>query len=273
MSADTPRKNLNPLESFGLDVRQVRTARRITQRGLGGATGYSESYVSKVESGTIVAAEKFAQGCDRTFGTGMLFVRQLQRVLDGGAPSWFAPYLQLERRASRIFDYSTTFIMGMLQTEEYARATFRADSPRRSAATIEGKVTTRIQRHDVMEREAPPLLWVVLHEACLWTQIGGAEVMTRQLERLLLEAQSPHVTLQVLPFAAGAPATGSAFTMLAFNDSPTVLHAEGQPGGRLYEDAATVANALETYDRLRADAMSPDASVAHIQHMFEERTR
>ncbi|MCX4582643.1 helix-turn-helix transcriptional regulator [Streptomyces sp. NBC_01481] len=272
MSGESSPENLNPLESFGLDVRQVRAARKITQKGLGSATGYSESYVSKVESGAVMPSEKFTEGCDRAFGTGTLFVRQLRRLLEGDHPSWFVPYIQLERRAAQILDYSTTFIMGMLQTEEYARAVFRVGNSREGAAVMESKVSARIRRHEVMERDSPPLLWVVLHEACLRTEVGGPDIMARQLQRLVSEAESPHVTLQLLPFAAGAPALGVPFTLLAFHDAPTILHADGPQGGRPYETAKTVAAAQATYDRLRADALSPDASVARMRDMFKERT-
>nr|WP_308409666.1 DUF5753 domain-containing protein [Streptomyces sp. A3M-1-3] len=112
----------------------------------------------------------------------------------------------------------------------------------------------------------------MLHESCLRTVVGGPDIMARQLEHLISEAESPHVTLRLLPFAAGAPATGAAFTLLAFQDAPTVFHTEGPQGGRPYETAKTVAAAQETYDRLRADALSPDASVARMKDMFKERT-
>ncbi|MFE7114775.1 DUF5753 domain-containing protein [Streptomyces sp. NPDC057654] len=159
---------------------------------------------------------------------------------------------------------------------DYAHAVFRAGNPREGTAVIESKVSARIRRHEVMEREAPPLLWVVLHEAALRTYVGGPHVMAQQLEHLAREAESPHITIQVLPLEAGAPATGTAFTLLTFEDSPTVLHTEGPQGGRPYENAKTVATAVGTYDRLRAHALSPDESIAYInrlrQGMSKERT-
>ena len=51
-----------------------------------------------------------------------------------------------------------------------------------------------------------------------------------------------------------------------------MLHTEGPQGGRPYETAKIVAAAQETYDRLRADALSPDASVARMKDMFKEHT-
>ncbi|PRH75916.1 transcriptional regulator [Streptomyces solincola] len=273
MAEDEPRADLTPVQSFVADVQQVRLARNFTLKSLGIATGYSESYVCKVETGVMVPSEKFAVGCDRAFGTGTLFVRQLRRALASDHPSWFAPYVQLELRATDILDYSAMYVMGMLQTEGYARATLRAYHPRDEQSVLENRVAGRIRRYEVMEKADPPLLWVVLHEACLHTMVGGREVMAAQLERLVAEAAGPHVTLQVLPFSAGAPITGTAFTVLTFSEGPSVVHTEGGPlGGRLNEDPKTVANAQQFYHRLQADALSPDASVARIKSMLKEYT-
>ena len=264
----------SPLERFGADVRRVRLGRKLTQLQLGRAVGYSESYVSQVESGSRRASPKFASGCDRVFGTNGLFAGLLERLDEGSDyPSWFRPYLDLERRASQILDYSSTFIMGMFQTADYARATLRAGYPRAAAKDIDGKVAARLARYEVMNRAEPPLVWVVMHEACLRTVVGGNDTMARQLEHLLTEAESPHVTLQILPFRAGPPASGSAFTLLVFKDSPTVLYSEGAQGGRPYDSASTVAAALETYDRLRAHALSPDDSLGLIESVAKEYRR
>lgn len=225
------------------------------------------------ESGKKLASAKFASGCDQTFGTNGLFADLLARLDDGEYPSWFGSYLDLERKALQILNYSSTFVMGVLQTPEYAEATLRAGAPRAGNELIQVKVAARIRRHGVLEVRKPPLVWVVLHEACLRTVVGGRAVMAGQLDHLLAEAASPHVTLQVLPFRAGPPAAESAFTLLVFADSPTVLYSEGVQVGRPYDTASFVAGASETYDRLRAHALSPDDSLALIGAVAKEYRR
>ncbi|MCW7984615.1 DNA-binding protein [Streptomyces platensis subsp. clarensis] len=270
----TPPEHLNPLQRFGRDIKQVRLARKLTQKQLGKATGYSEGYVSKVESGTLLPrpSEKFAKGCDLTFGTGELFAGLLRRIEEGDHPSWFVPYLNLERKASRILDYSTNIVKGLLQTEGYAQAIFEAYfSQEEEAEVIEGKVAARLRRQEVFELSTPPSLWTIVHEACLRTVVGGAEVMAGQLEYLLTAATSPHIKLQVMPFSAGAPAASTRpFTVLRFTDSRTVLYTETRVGGRMYDSAQTVDAALDDYDLLRAHALSPDRSVALIKTLLKE---
>ncbi|REK90920.1 XRE family transcriptional regulator [Streptomyces inhibens] len=273
MDETTPPEHLNPLQRFGRDIRQVRLARKLTQKHLGKATGYSEGYVSKVESGTLLPrpSEKFAKGCDTVFGTGELFAGLLRRIDEGDHPSWFVPYLKLERKASRILAYSASVVLGLLQTEDYARAIFRSYFSREKAEAIEGKVAARLRRRDVFELDAPPLLWTILDEACLRTVVGGAEVMAGQLEYLLTAAESTHLNLQVMPFSAGAPAASTKpFIVLRFTDSPTVLYTETRVGGRMHDSAQTVDAALDDYDLLRAHALSPDQSLTVIKSLLKE---
>ncbi|EFL25187.1 xre family toxin-antitoxin system, antitoxin component [Streptomyces himastatinicus ATCC 53653] len=273
MDETTPSANLNPLQRFGRDVKQVRLARKLTQKRLGQAAGYSEAYVSRVEAGKLLPrpSDKFAKGCDTAFGTGHLFADMLRRIDEGDHPSWFTPYLNLERKASRVLDYSANLVIGILQTKDYAGAIFRAYFSQEEAEVIDGKVATRLSRREVFEQEAPPYLWVILNEACLRTVVGGADVMGGQLEYLLTAAASPHITLQVLPFSAGAPAASTKpFTLLRFPDSPTVLYTETRVGGRMHDSPRTVTAALDDYDLLRAHALSPDRSTALIKTLVKE---
>jgi transcriptional regulator with XRE-family HTH domain len=263
--------SLNPLQRYGADVKRVRLGRKLTQKHLGTSTGYSVSYVSQVESGKLLPSEKFAHGCDRVFGTNGLFAGLLHRLEEGDHPTHFVPYVQLEEKASHILNFSATIIVGLLQTEEYARAIFRAGHPFESDAVIQAKVAARLRRRNVFEDDKPPRLWAVLHEACLRTHVGGPSTMARQLAFLVESAARPGIDVQVIPFTAGAAAAHSMpFTMLTFRDSPTVLYSDDPQGGRLCRTAATVAAVTQQYDRLRAHALPPDQSLALIESVRKE---
>ncbi|UQA92983.1 helix-turn-helix domain-containing protein [Streptomyces halobius] len=271
MDETTPPELFNPLQRFGQDIKRVRLGRKLTQKHLGTATGYTDAYICMVESGKQKASEKFAKGCDVAFGTNGLFEGLLRRIDEGEHPSWFVPYLKLERKASKILTYETNLVAGIVQTEDYARTVFRVSNPRASAEGIEDKVAARLRRREVFERDSPPLLWVILHEACLRTVIGGAEVMAGQLDYLRTVAASPHVELQVVPFSAGIPATSTMpFIVLRFPNSPTVLYTETRVGARMHDSEQTVDAALDDYDRLRARALSPDGSLTLIKTLLKE---
>ncbi|MFC5720013.1 helix-turn-helix transcriptional regulator [Streptomyces gamaensis] len=256
---------------LGVEVRAWRTGNGMSQRELGEKAMYGQQYVAKVEAGERLASPEFAATCDQVFGTPGTFARLRERAARRGYPDWFEPYVRLEQRAAEILAYSANLVMGMLQTEAYAHAVFRKARPRDELKVTDERVARRLRRHRVMEGENPPLLWVVLGEACLRQLVGGPAVMHEQLGHLIQEAESPHITLQVLPFSSGAPASHMSFVVLRFGaDEPGVLYVENPVSGQVIDSPSTVANAEATYDRLRADALSPEASLSLIHRVREE---
>jgi transcriptional regulator with XRE-family HTH domain len=275
MNGERTQENVEPQDGaayFGAEVRYAREHAGLTQQQLADKTNYQRPYVTKVETGRLLASEEFADACDRVFGTPGYFGRLRRRIIQQGHPGWFVPYLKLEALATQLLDYSNALVMGMLQTPEYATAVFKSTRPRESADEIKRRVELRIRRHDVLDGPNPPLLWVILHESCLRTVVGNREVMRNQMDRLLLEAESPHVTIQVLPFKAGAPASSLPFTLISQDDQPTVLYGETRGLGHVNDGAAAVAEASITYDRLRASALSPDDSASMIREAMEGYT-
>ncbi|MEE1929686.1 helix-turn-helix transcriptional regulator [Streptomyces sp. TRM 70351] len=260
---------VNGLEWFGRELAAALEHRGATQRELADFTGYKEPYVSKAKTGKALPSPQSAAGCDRFFDTSGYFVRLHTRISERGHPDWFVPYVNLEKDAARIEDYSNALIMGMLQTPEYAEGTFRATHPHETDDQIKTRVEARLQRRDVMRRESPPLLWVCLHEATLRTVVASRAVMRAELEHLAAEAATPHLTLQVLPFKAGAPSSSLPFTLLTQGDGSTVLYSETREKGHVSDSATVVASAQMTYEHLRAAALSPEESQTLIRHIAE----
>jgi hypothetical protein len=207
---------------------------------------------------------------DRVAGTPGVYARLRAKLSKQGHPEWFIPYVELEKTAATVEDYSNVFVMGVLQTEEYAEAVFRAAHPRETDAQIKHRVEVRLRRREILEREAPPLLWVILYESVLRAVVGSSAVMAGQLEHLLRMAASPHVSLQVLPFTAGAPASGLSFTLLTQADGTTVLYSETTGQGQVTDSATAVRDWTATYERLRASAESEARSLRLIHSIMEE---
>ena len=60
-------------------------------------------------------------------------------------------------------------------------------------------------------------MWVVVDEGALRRPVGSSEIVREQLRYLIKVADHPAVTLQILPFSAGAhSAMGGPFTILRF---------------------------------------------------------
>ncbi|MFF4079343.1 DUF5753 domain-containing protein [Streptomyces sp. NPDC001777] len=200
-----------------------------------------------------------------------MYTRLRAKLSKQGHPEWFVPYITLEESASGITDYSCTFLMGLLQTPEYARAVIRAAFPRETAEQIERRVELRIRRQVAIERDTPPLLWVVTHEAVLRACVGGRDVMIGQLEHLITQMASPHVTIQVLPYKAGAAPSHLPFTLLSLNDSPHAVYTETPThGGQVDDTPSVVATAVSMFDRLRMAALSEEDSLTLIRKIMED---
>ncbi|MFK0100946.1 MULTISPECIES: helix-turn-helix transcriptional regulator [unclassified Streptomyces] len=268
--ADQDREPSNGAAYFGEEVKALREALDLSQTGFADRLHYQQAQVSKVENGAALASEAFAQAMDRVAGTPGTYVRLRAKLSKRGHPEWFIPYIELERTAAKIEDYSNAFVMGMLQTPEYAEAVYRAAHPRESDAQIKQRVEIRLRRREILEREDPPLLWVILHESVLRTVVGSSAVMVGQLEHLLAMAASPHVSLQVLRSTAGAPASGLPFILLTQADGTTVLYSETAGQGHVNDSAATVQEWAATYERLRASAESEARSLRLIHSIMED---
>ncbi|WP_241968117.1 DUF5753 domain-containing protein [Streptomyces sp. ICBB 8177] len=227
-----------------------------------------------MESGAVLASSAFAEAMDRVADTAGVYVRLREKLSKQGHPEWFVPYVSLEESASGITDYSCTFLMGLLQTPEYAEAVMRAAFPRESTDQIKARVELRMRRQAVIERAEPPLLWVVVHEAVLRTCVGGKAVMAAQLEHLAVLMQSPHVTIQVLPYKAGAAPSHLPFTLLSMDGKPHAVYTETPThGGQVDETASVVSSAVVMFDRLRMAAQSETDSLALVRTIMEDHAR
>lgn len=257
---------------LGEELRHARTEAGLTQRELAEATQYGPSYVAMVETGERLPSAYFAQACDVLFNRSGFFARMLAHMKErDGHPRWFIPYLRLEASATEIMDYSANLIMGMLQTEAYAEAVFRAYCPRESDGQIKERVEARARRRDVLRNDSPPTLWVILDECCLRRQVGGKDAMREQLEFLLQEERNPSTTIQVLPFRSGAPHRTESYTLLRFAEGSDTLYTDTPARGYVIDSGEIVDNASTWFDHARAEALSPDDSTAMLRAILEEQ--
>ncbi|MFE1773769.1 MULTISPECIES: helix-turn-helix domain-containing protein [Streptomyces] len=266
--SEAPESPESPAEAFGVEIKYAREARGWSQTVLAVKLCCQQPYVSKVERGQQLASVQFAEQCDKVFGTPGTYARMRQRAADAGNPAWMIPYLQLEREAASICDYSPGLVAGILQTPQYAEAVYRAARPDESPAQIKQRVEDRMRRREIFEATNPPSLWVILHEAALWSGMGDTGVMREQLQYLAAAAEHPRITVQVFPLC-GTPARRTPFIVLKRQDATEFLYAESYVQGQVHDAPEAVAEAVATYERLRADALSLPDSLSLIRHLME----
>jgi transcriptional regulator with XRE-family HTH domain len=185
-------------------------------------------------------------------------------------PDEFEEFVGLESEASRMRSYEDMVVPGLLQTADYATALAHGWIPRLSDQVISERVRLRMARQAQLHDDPPLQLDSVLTEAALHQQVGGPEVMRQQLRHLLAINERPNVSVQVMPFAAGAyPAQNCPFRLLSFPDpeDPAVVRVE-YPGGAVYmEEAQDVEVFILTFEELRQRALGPSESRELIREL------
>jgi len=186
----------------------------------------------------------------------------------------YQDFISLEASASTIWTYEAQLVPGLLQTEDYARAIAAASLFGETNEEREQFVQARLRRQQVLTRDHPLQIWAILSEGALRQLVGGREVMQAQLRHLIeISGERSNVTLQVLPFAAGAhAATSGPFLIMKFPEAPDlgVVYLEGQTGGIYLESADEVARYTLVCDHLRASALSTAATMRLIEEVAGE---
>lgn len=135
----------------------------------------------------------------------------------GDLPKWFREYVRVESDARQVWTYEQGYIPGLLQTRNYTEAIMVATKTPSTPESAEGFARVRATRQQRLSGEGPLVLRAVIDEAILRRVVGGAEVMREQITRLLEAMSQPNITVQVLPFSAGAhPGLTGSFIVLRF---------------------------------------------------------
>jgi hypothetical protein len=201
--------------------------------------------------------------------------RMLNLAVEGRQAGWwqsydlnqFADYVGLEADAVSVKNYQSILIPGLLQTPDYARAVNEAVMPQPDPERLEEQTEVRLRRQERLTQDPPLRFGVILDEAALHRVIGGPAVMEAQLWHLVELSQLPNVTLQVIPFSAGAhPAMDSTFIILEFADAvPGLVYVEGLVGWVYMERSRDVERYMRVFERLCDIALPPCKSVEHIE--------
>ena len=197
----------------------------------------------------------------------------------GGQRGWWQPYADvlpgayldyviMESVASEIMTYEAQVIPGLLQTDDYARAIAAVGPGYATDQQLQDVVAAKAMRRQVVlasgslpSGSGGRRLSVILGEGALRQAVGGPGVMAGQISHLVrLIDDFPSLTVQVLPFSAGAhAAAGSAsLAILRFPDAPSlgVVYLEALSGGVYLESQEDVARYIRAFALLRAAALS-----------------
>lgn len=262
---------LSPRALYGAELRYQRERAGMTQAELGAPMFVSGSFIGQLESGTRRMQVEYAKRIDDILETDGFFARNFEASQQSRYPEHFADAAEFESLALTIREFAPLLVPGLLQTEGYARAVFRAVHPVAPESLIEGLLSARLDRARIFENPTTPLFWAVLDEAVLRRPVGGAAAMSEQLRHISALARRNRAIVQVLPYSEGAHAAlEGSLKLMTFADAPPVAYLQGLSTGQMLDDPHRVERYGLAYDLVRAAAMSPEASLVLIESMAEE---
>ncbi|MFE9097194.1 Scr1 family TA system antitoxin-like transcriptional regulator [Streptomyces sp. NPDC007264] len=272
------RKDIDGSESvpsfYGKELRWKREQAGLTLQQLAEGSFYGLSHLSEIERGQRRMPHDLAEHVDRVLKSDGFFARRCEDVRKArakGHADYYVEVLELEDRAQDIEEWMPDVIPGPLQLEPYIRAVIHATHPSESEERTAEKVSARRERSWLFEDPTGPETWVVMSELVLLRPILDAEQMAEQLAHIVEVARHRRFIPQILPWNSDThPFMMGTTRLLTFHDAPPLMYTEGMYSGQVIDDPGTVRQYSKAYDRLRAAALPPGASLEIIEQAAED---
>ncbi|QJT02959.1 helix-turn-helix domain-containing protein [Streptomyces asoensis] len=259
---------------LGAELRRLRVASGLKSTEAAERLMVSQPKISHMENGNRAISPRDVRDlCAIYEVTDQQVIESLMEMArESGQRGWWHPYgdlydsvyIGLETDAASLHTYAPMVVPGLLQTPAYAQAVIGETIPRLTGEQAVTHLKVRLRRqHRIYDPACPLRLWVILDESALRRVVGGPDVMREQLEHLNALGAEPHITVQVLPYTAGAhPGLAGQFSLLRFADSPEagVVYLERFTSDLYLEKPSDVRHFSVMYDHLQAQALTPDSS-------------
>jgi transcriptional regulator with XRE-family HTH domain len=274
------------LSLFVDEMRAMREQRGWSRAELAAQAQYSESLIAMVETYQRAPTQSLAKALDRAFGspgftedtperpgTPGTFGRLWLKLRTMSFPESFRTFAEHEANATVLRWFEHSLMPGLLQIENYARAVL-STKPGATEAEIEADVAGRLARQQILTRDEPPWprLYALLDEGVLYRPVAPDPVMHDQLVHLVELSRWPHITIQVVPYAAGGHSgLLGAFIIAELPAEQSIVFMEDISGGRVAEDVAAVSEVGLRFEALRSEALPKAASRDLIAKVAKER--
>ncbi|MGI8331259.1 helix-turn-helix domain-containing protein [Actinomadura scrupuli] len=269
---------------LGMMLRQIREERGLSTHAAARLLNRSQASISKLETGHRGIHRPSLENMLDRYGVRDPELREtlFRLARNARTPGWWQSYggtlspeamdlIGLEADAAAIGFFELILIPGLLQTEAYARALLGQGSFSYDPKLIDRLVDVRMKRQRILARPRPPAVRAVLDEAALRREVGGPEIMRAQLRHLIEASHRPDITLQVLPFSAGAYlGMVGAFTLMDIgpHGDLQVATIDSLSDMSYREETNQVRGYSQAFDRLCATALGEADTRALIQGLL-----
>ncbi|WP_254803353.1 helix-turn-helix transcriptional regulator [Kitasatospora sp. SUK 42] len=272
---------------LGAELRRIREGLHLTVDEVATRLGWHQSKVSRLENGRYgLRANEVGILLDVYQVTDPEAREALATLArEGKRRVWWQPYsdvisqryasfISFEAEAVAIRNFESSLIPGLLQTPDYARSLIRQLRPEAPAEVVNALVDVRMARQNAaLQREEPLKVWAIVDEGAVRRRIGSQGTMAKQLQQLVAASREPNVTLQVVPFTAGAHAgIHGSFAILEFpvRSDLDVVYTEALTSSLYLERDDDVTAYDQAFDRLRAAALDVAPSRRLVAQIAKE---
>ncbi len=270
------------------ELRRLRERAGLTGEEVSQQLGWSGSKLSRIELHRIGVKQADLRellalyGVDETYRDELLALaresKQKSPPQKAAASFPVATYAYAEAEAESVWNWEPQLVPGLLQTPEYARAVRQLwhrmfPGP---PGDIDRWVEVRLLRQQVLTRDPPLQLSVVIDESVLHRRFGGPSVMRGQLAHLVEVSELPNVVLRIYPLDSDAPPLGTgAFSCMQFpqvHDVPLhdIVSVEHHEGTYDLEDEGETFKYRVAFEYLRRGSLDPAPSRALISAVMDE---
>ncbi|GGY97245.1 XRE family transcriptional regulator [Streptomyces nitrosporeus] len=263
---------------LGSDLRQLRRRSDMTAEAVGSELGFSQSKMSRIESGDVRVSRTDLKALLALYEVTdeQQIAAFLEAAKDARSRGWWIAYedalpreyrdfIALEGTATGIRTFEGMIVPGLMQTPEYTRHIITAGPAVLPPGHVDSLIKVRMERQSILDGEQPPKIWVIVTEGALRQVVGGHAVMLDQLHHLTRLAERSSITLQVLPFEAGAHAgVQSSFWLFDFPTDPSIACVANLTGTLFMDRPGQLKAFSDAFDNLRASALSPADSLRRV---------
>jgi transcriptional regulator with XRE-family HTH domain len=192
-------------------------------------------------------------------------------------PSGMPRHIAVESAAREIQAFHPVLVMGLLQTEAYARTIFELAKPIEETTTefVQQGIAARMRRQEVLTREENPLkFWAVLYEPALRYIAGGVDVMREQYDAISRLTARENVTVQVLPQTVRGYLADHSFSIMHPDDGlPSTVQVDTAWGAASISDKPReVGRFSRRFNALVASSLPPEDTPRFLQRLSREIT-
>jgi len=284
----TPPNPLVQRRRLRTELRRARSGVNLTQEQVARAMDWSLSKIIRIEMGAVAISTNDLRALLQLYS-----VHDLERTDElielaraSRQSSWWSKYradispqflqfIEYEEGASFLRTYEPLLIPGLLQTEEYADALIRklAD-PGTSASLIQTRMDIRLTRQHLLEQESPLTSIFILDEAAIQRLVGERNIAPDQIQRLIMLANRPNVTIEVVPFSAGLHmGMLESFVILEFpepEDSDVLFMETSRDMILSHDEAGEITGYLEVFEELRGISLGTDGTLALLANLAKQ---